>query len=65
MSRVAALFALIAMMLPLTGCYEDMTPPRYEPGVYKGDRDPLLGELKSDELQGELGERVGEAFRDR
>lgn len=63
--RIAALLASVAIPLSLTGCYEDATPVRYEPGVYKGGPDPLIYRLESGELHETLDDRVGQAFRDR
>lgn len=63
--RIAALLASVAIPLSLSGCYEDATPVRYEPGVYKGDSDPLVQRLESGEIHETLDDRVGQAFQDR
>ncbi len=65
MKRFATLVAFVAIPLSLAGCYEDATPVQYEPGVYKGDSDPLVNRLESGELHETLDDRAGEAFRDR
>lgn len=46
---------LAAGGLLLAGC-SDVT--FYEPGVYKGKSDPLVEDLRSDELRNDLQERV-------
>jgi hypothetical protein len=46
---------LSAGALALAGC-SDVT--FYEPGVYKGKSDPLVEDLRSDELRTDLQERV-------
>ncbi|MGD9387216.1 MAG: hypothetical protein PVI87_03220 [Gammaproteobacteria bacterium] len=42
-------------LLALAGC-SDVTV--YEPGVYKGASDPLVEDLRSEELREELNERM-------
>ena len=44
-----------AALLVLAGC-SDVTV--YEPGVYKGASDPLVEDLRSEELRAELDERM-------
>jgi hypothetical protein len=46
---------LAAGLLALAGC-SDVTV--YEPGVYKGASDPLVEDLRSEELRKSLQERV-------
>lgn len=53
------------LALLMSGCYESVTPPEYEPGVYKGGHDPLRSKLEQEELQEELSERFQNAARDR
>lgn len=65
MSRYAVLFAVVASVVVLGGCYEETTPTRYEPGVYKGADDPLLAVLEDGDLHEDLENRFEEAFRDR
>lgn len=65
MSRCAPLaFALMAPLI-VAGCYEDVTPTNYEPGVYKGETDPLLDKLESGDLREELDQRFEIAATDR
>ncbi|MFU8897154.1 MAG: hypothetical protein ACNA8J_12310 [Gammaproteobacteria bacterium] len=59
--RISILALLAAASLALAGC-SDVTV--YEPGVYKGKSDPLVEDLRSDELQTALAERA-EYQRDR
>lgn len=49
----------------VAGCYEDVTPTNYEPGVYKGADDPLRAKLRDGELHEQLAGRVDRAFTDR
>lgn len=66
MSRHAALLALAAAIVTLSGCYESSTGlKQYEPGVYKGASDPLVYKTKSGTLDNELNQRVGQAYWDR
>lgn len=51
--------------LLLAGCYEDVTPVNYEPGVYKGSTDPLRAKLRDGQLHEQLAQRVDRAFTDR
>jgi hypothetical protein len=59
--KVSALALLLAASLALAGC-GDVT--FFEPGVYKGSSDPLVEDLKSEELRAALEERA-EKQRDR
>ena len=52
--RLTFLALLLAAMFSLAGC-SDVTV--YEPGVYKGASDPLVEDLRSEELRAELEER--------
>jgi hypothetical protein len=52
--RLTILALLMAATLALAGC-SDVT--FYEPGVYKGASDPLVEDLRSDELRSALEER--------
>lgn len=66
MSRHAALLALAVGIVTLSGCYENATGVKqYEPGVYKGESDPLVYKQKAGSLEGELSQRAGEAYWDR
>jgi hypothetical protein len=53
--RITTLALLAAGLLALAGC-SDVTV--YEPGVYKGASDPLVEDLRSEELRKSLQERV-------
>lgn len=64
MSRYSML-AIALATLALGGCYESATPEQYEPGQYKGEKDPLLDKLESGELHGELEQRFHRAAQDR
>ncbi|HUG97594.1 MAG TPA: hypothetical protein VMQ83_00280 [Gammaproteobacteria bacterium] len=59
--KISTLALLTAASLALAGC-SDVT--FYEPGVYKGSSDPLVDDLRSEELRTSLEERV-ETQRDR
>jgi hypothetical protein len=59
--RITTLALLAAGLLALAGC-SDVTV--YEPGVYKGSSDPLVEDLRSEELRATLDERI-ERQRDR
>jgi hypothetical protein len=65
MSRYALLALALTAPLLLAGCYENVTPTRYEPGVYKGATDPLLDKLESGDLRDELDQRFEIAATDR
>lgn len=53
--RLPTLALLAAGSLVLAGCSDVIV---YEPGVYKGKSDPLVEDLRSEELRGQLQERV-------
>lgn len=59
--KIPILALLAAASVALAGC-SDVT--FYEPGVYKGASDPLVQDLRSEELQTTLEERA-ERQRDR
>ena len=65
MSRYTLLALALTAPLILAGCYEDVTPTNYEPGVYKGESDPLLDKLESGDLREELDQRFEIAATDR
>ncbi|MBL38044.1 MAG: hypothetical protein ACNS61_04635 [Candidatus Wenzhouxiangella sp. M2_3B_020] len=51
--------------LALVGCYESPDVTLHEPGVYKGEQDPLVKKLANDdELQAQLEQRF-DGQRDR
>lgn len=59
--KIPILALLAVTSLAIAGC-SDVTV--YEPGVYKGASDPLVQDLRSEELQTALAERA-EKQRDR
>lgn len=59
--KIPILALLAAASVALAGC-SDVT--FYEPGVYKGASDPLVEDMRSEELQTTLEERA-ERQRDR
>ncbi len=61
---VTVLF-LVSSSLMLSGCYEDVDVSIHEPGEYKGQKDPLLSELKQQQLQKDLDERFKAGQSDR
>lgn len=65
MSRYFVLTLAVAAVAGLGGCYETSTPKQYEPGVYKGSKDPLEEKLASGDLRQQLNERFRTAARDR
>jgi len=65
MSRYALLALALLAPLVVAGCYEDVTPTRYEAGVYKGKTDPLLEKLESGDLRDQLDQRFEIAATDR
>lgn len=42
MKKLLSLIAGVSLTFVLAGCYESPTVTSYEPGVYKGPKDPLL-----------------------
>lgn len=42
MNRFLSLIAGVSMTFVLAGCYESSSITSHEPGVYKGNKDPLL-----------------------
>ncbi len=56
--------ALAAMLL--AGCYEDPNDVvLYDPGVYKGEADPLMSRSGTEELRSTLHDRFQAGQRDR
>jgi hypothetical protein len=55
----------LAAALTLSACYEDPDVTVYEPGVYKGDRDPLLAKHATPEAKETLANRFNEVQTDR
>ncbi len=63
--RLALAAALGVLSLGAAGCSDDATVTLHEPGVYKGDRDPLLAKQKDPEQIEALQERFASGQRDR
>jgi len=55
----------ILLVFGLSGCYESTDVTIYEPGVYKGDRDPLLETLRDPAHKQALLERFEMVQTDR
>lgn len=50
---------LVAAAVMLTACYESVDVTRHDPGVYKGQQDPLVQKLESDgDLREQLNQRL-------
>jgi hypothetical protein len=64
--RTAVLSTLAMALLALGGCYEDAGDVTlYDPGVYKGEEDPLLTRSGTDELEATLQNRFQAGQTDR
>ncbi|GEM_PF-623481 len=64
--RLAAAAVLAIALLGLSGCYEDPGEVTlYDPGVYKGEEDPLLARSGTDELEAKLQNRFQTGQTDR
>lgn len=63
--KLLGVAVVLTAPLVLAGCYEDVTPVNYEPGVYKGSDDPLRAKLREGNLHEQLAQRVDRAFTDR
>lgn len=62
---IPGVLAILAAAAMLTGCYESADVTRFEPGVYKGERDPLVNKLEGDTaLREQLNQRF-DGQRDR
>lgn len=57
--------AIIATATGLAGCYESPKVKIYQPGVYKGAKDPLVDKERTPEQQTALRERFDLVQRDR
>ncbi len=42
MTRLLSLFTGVSLAFIVSGCYESPSVTSYEPGVYKGAKDPLM-----------------------
>ncbi|MFQ5993860.1 MAG: hypothetical protein ACE5K1_02100 [Acidiferrobacterales bacterium] len=56
-SKLLGLLVLSAVLAGLSACYESPSVTVYEPGVYKGARDPLLAKLRDPAHQEKLQQR--------
>lgn len=56
---------IIATATGLAGCYESPNIKIYKPGVYKGEKDPLVEKQRAPEQQTTLRERFDLVQRDR
>ncbi|MEJ2507950.1 MAG: hypothetical protein P8009_00490 [Gammaproteobacteria bacterium] len=67
MSIRLTLFAALAVLLSglVAGCYESPDATLHEPGVYKGDRDPLQALEKTEKQQQRLRDRFNLVQTDR
>ncbi len=65
MARRTACAALAATALALPGCYQSPKATVYQPGVYKGHKDPLLAKEQDPAHQRALRERFDLVQRDR
>jgi hypothetical protein len=63
--KLILLFVTAAVLTGLAGCYESPKMKVYQPGVYKGDKDPLLDKQRTPEQQATLRERFDRVQRDR
>ena len=64
--KLAMLLAAVCLTaLSMVGCYDSVDITWYEPGEYKGPRDPLLRQLENPNLQKQLDERIREIQTDR
>jgi hypothetical protein len=64
--RLALMAVLAVALLGLSGCYEDPGEvTMYDPGVYKGEEDPLLARSGTDELEAKLQNRFQAGQTDR
>jgi len=52
-----SLIAGLSLAFVLGGCYESPSVTSYEPGVYKGPKDPLHGKGKADQRAETLKKR--------
>jgi hypothetical protein len=58
--RVTTIAAILLALTSLTGCYESTSVTLHEPGVYKGNKDPLLAVEDSQDHQEALRKRLEE-----
>lgn len=60
---MVAVFGILTALV--AGCYESPQVTLHEPGVYKGDKDPLLAQQRQPEHQERLRERFAQVQTDR
>jgi hypothetical protein len=65
MKRMLAVSLLAGAAVWLAGCYDEPGATVYEPGVYKGDHDPLLDKVRTQAHQEGLRERFRTVQLDR
>jgi len=66
MSRWRLVIGLVFTTVLLVGCYEDPKDVTlYDPGVYKGDDDPLMSRSGTEELRSTLHDRFQAVQTDR
>lgn len=65
MRKLTTLVVLIAAVVTLGGCYEDMGVSLHEPGEYKGKHDPLVNKMQQQQLQQSLDQRFKTGQTDR
>lgn len=65
MNRWLAIPLLAGLSAGLAGCYEEAGVTVYEPGVYKGDHDPLLDKMASEDHRDTLQARFRTVQMDR
>ncbi len=64
-NKTGAGVILAGLMVALAGCYESPGAKVYEPGEYKGPKDPLLKLQESEQQQERLAERFEQGQTDR
>lgn len=63
--RVTMLAVLALATAGLAGCYQSPDVTLHKPGVYKGDRDPILALERSEKQQQRLRDRFNLVQTDR
>ncbi len=63
--RTAMAAACAVALAGLAGCYESPDATSYEPGVYKGPKDPLVAKQKKEKQQERLRQRFKTGQTDR
>lgn len=64
-AKAAVVFVAAVILTGLAGCYESPNVTIYKPGVYKGEKDPLVEKQRAPEQQAALRERFDLVQRDR